>query len=163
MLKGYAYRILLNKRSLIKVVQNLFYCPVRKAKWVFGISNLWNRISISWLHLKYAVSFLSVCSEVKTLSHSNLMKALYISGRKWLPLVYLDQSEVVLKMCPALIMSASMPRLRPIFYSLSYAISEECWGGQTCGCSYSKGDTYRHILNLNHHDGAFALLLARLC
>ena len=31
----------------------------------------------------------------------------------------LDQSEGVLKMCPALIMSASMPILRPVFYSLS--------------------------------------------
>ena len=28
---------------------------------------------------------------------------------------------------------------------------------RTDGWSYLKGDTYRHILNLNHHDGAFAL------
>ena len=33
-----------------------------------------------------------------------------------LPLISLDQSEAVLKMCPALIMSASMPILRPVFY-----------------------------------------------
>ena len=42
------------------------------------------------------------------------------------------------------------------------AISEECWGGQTCGWSYLKGDTYRHILNLNHHDGAFALKISAI-
>ena len=36
-------------------------------------------------------------------------------GSHFLPLISLVQSEVVLKMCPALIMSASMPRLRPFF------------------------------------------------
>ena len=39
-----------------------------------------------------------------------------------LPLISLDQLEVVLRMCPALIMSASMSIFRPVFYS---AISEE--------------------------------------
>ena len=102
----------------------------------FSISFVWSLRDLCNIHWKHL--------EVFNIPHfySAIMTPLVTSCQCYL----LTDQRLVLKMCsPVLIMEASLASLRHGFNPLSYAITEECRGGQTCGWSYLKGDVLNSV------------------